>query len=97
MNLGIREAISLGPVLATHIASNTESFEKNDKLLEDYMLNRREKALQTIRLVKRIMGIAVILGSNRMFDLSYWLIRLMGMIPLAKRSVIWNLSGLGNR
>jgi len=97
MNLGIREAIKLGPVLATHIASDTESFEKNDKLLEDYMLNRRERALQTIRLVKRIMGVVAILGSDRMFDLSYWLIRLIGMIPLAKRSVIWSLSGLGNR
>ena len=64
MNLGIREAINLGPVLATHLASNTESLEKNDKLLEDYMLNRRERALQTICLVKRIMGVAAILGSN---------------------------------
>ena len=97
MNLGIREAINLGPVLATPLASNTESLEKNDKLLEDYMSNRRERALQTICLVKRIMGVAAILGSNRMFNLSYWLIRLIGMIPLAKRSTIWNLSGLGNR
>ncbi|KAF5380826.1 hypothetical protein D9615_003948 [Tricholomella constricta] len=97
MNLGIRDAISLGPVLAAHAASNNESLPKNDKLLEEYVTTRRDRALSTIRLTKRIMSIANVLGTAKLLDINYWFFRLVGRIPFVKRQIAWNLSGLGNR
>ncbi|KAG5642192.1 hypothetical protein DXG03_003430 [Asterophora parasitica] len=97
MNLGIRDAVTLGPVLATHAASDHDSLPKNDQLLEDHVRTRKDRALSTIRLTKRIMSIANVLGSASLLGITYWLFRVVGSIPLVRRQVAWNLSGLGNR
>ena len=95
MNLGIRDAIFLGPVLAAHVASTTA---ESNKRLEEYVGDRREKALSTIKLTKRIMGVAGTVGSSpHLYNLGFWIVRLLARIPLVKSLLVWNLSGLGNR
>lgn len=93
MNLGIRDAISLGVALATHIKSSS----KDNNILEEYALVRRSRALSTIRLTKRIMYVVSTLGATQLLGISYWGIRLFASIPFIRRLVAWNLSGLGNR
>ncbi|KAF8077953.1 hypothetical protein FPV67DRAFT_1570587 [Lyophyllum atratum] len=97
MNLGIRDAISLGPVLAAHAACTNESLPEKNKLLDDHVSTRHNRALATIRLTKKIMSIAGVLGAAKFLDINYWLLRLIFIIPLVRRQVAWNLSGLGNR
>jgi hypothetical protein len=93
MNLGIRDAIGLGVALVSHIKSSNE----DNKILGDYASTRRERALSTIRLTKRIMWVVGALGAIQPLNFSSWLIRLVGKIPAVRRVVAWNLSGLGNR
>jgi 2-polyprenyl-6-methoxyphenol hydroxylase-like FAD-dependent oxidoreductase len=98
MNLGIRDAIYLGPILAAHIASTADSLPENDRRLEEYAANRHERALSTIKLTKRIMGVAGTVSSTpTLSNIAYWFIRLMAKIPFVQRRLVWNLSGLGNR
>jgi len=97
MNLGIRDAISLGAPLAAHIMSTDETVAENDKALEEYIATRRERALTTIRLTKRIMGVANVLGTTRIVSFNYWLVKLIFKIPAVQGMVTWRLSGLGNR
>jgi len=94
MNLGIRDAISLGTTLAAHIKLTTDD---NSKILDDYVSTRRNRALTTIRLTKRVMHVAGVLGSTRLFDFNYWIFRLVANVPIIRRMIAWNLSGLGNR
>ena len=95
MNLGIRDAIFLAPVLAAHAASATA---ENNKRLEEYVGDRRERALSTIKLTKRIMGVASTVGSSpHLYNLGFWIVRLLAKIPLIKQRLVWSLSGLGNR
>jgi len=97
MNLGIRDAIALGPVLVAHVNSYNDSPAGNDAILEEYASTRRSRALTTIRLTKRIMTIAgVIASSARLFGL-HWLFSLIARVPFVQRAMAWNLSGLGNR
>ena len=98
MNLGIRDAISLGPMLAAHIASTGETRSKSDRLLEKYAATRRQRALTTIELTKRIMGLVRTVGWRQILTkLSLWVVRLGLKIPFVQRRAAWNLSGLGNR
>jgi len=98
MNLGIRDAIFLGPVLAAHVGSTPESLVENDKRLDEYVGDRRVRALSTIKLTKKMMGLASIAGSNRhLYRLGFWIVRLLAKIPMIRNKLVWNVSGLGNR
>ncbi|KAG6890702.1 hypothetical protein C0995_005075 [Termitomyces sp. Mi166 len=99
MNLGIRDAIFIGPALAVHATSNHDLLHSNDHLLEECVATRRARALSTIRLTKRIMSVLNVFGavSGGLFNISYWLFKLVGMLPVFRRQIAWNLSGLGNR
>lgn len=99
MNLGIRDAIFIGPALAAHAMSNSDSLYFNDRMLEECVATRHARALSTIRLTKRIMSILNVFGatSGGFLNISYWLFRLVGMIPFARRKIAWHLSGLGNK
>jgi len=98
MNLGIRDAISLGPVLAAHIASTDETRSASDRLLEEYAVTRRRRALTTIKLTKRIMGLVRTVGWRQILTkLSLLVVRLGLKLPFVRRRAAWNLSGLGNR
>lgn len=94
MNLGIRDAVGLGSALAIHISSTSDD---KDKILQDYVATRRVRALSTIHLSKKVMGVMGVLGSAQLLSLKYWVIRLLGMIPFVRRKIVWSLSGLGNR
>ncbi|KAG6900898.1 hypothetical protein C0993_010017 [Termitomyces sp. T159_Od127] len=97
MNLGIRDAILIGPALAAHAMSDDDSLSFNDRLLEECVATRRARALSTIRLTKRIMSMLNVFGATSVLNISYWLFRLLGKIPLFRRRIAWHLSGLGNR
>jgi len=97
MNLGIRDAIALGSVLAAHMDSPNDSLSNSDAILEEYASTRRSRALSTIKLTKRIMAIAnVLANSTQLFGLR-WLFSSIAGIPFIQRTMAWNLSGLGNR
>ncbi|KAF9053795.1 FAD/NAD(P)-binding domain-containing protein [Hymenopellis radicata] len=88
MNLGLRDAISLAPVLLQGTAP-----------LEDWARTRRLRALTTIRMTKQIGALSnLLLSKNPIVSwLTFWLFRIMNSIPLVRRQMVWNLSGLGNR
>ncbi|GLB34962.1 putative FAD NAD-P-binding domain-containing protein [Lyophyllum shimeji] len=97
MNLGIRDAISLGPVLAAHATASTESLPEQDKVLEKHVAARHDRALSTIKLTKRIMAVASFLGAAKLLNINYWLLNLLFKVPFVRNQIAWNLSGLGNR
>ena len=99
MNLGIRDAIGLGSVLAEHvkIVPGTPQAAVLPLPLQAYGEARYKSAAKVIRLTKRIMGFAATLGTTKTINLQYWLIRLLGMIPPFKSMIAWQVSGLGNR
>ncbi|KAH0583881.1 hypothetical protein H2248_009475 [Termitomyces sp. 'cryptogamus'] len=99
MNLGIRDAIYMGPALTAHATSHNDSLPSSDRLLEECVATRRAQALSTIRLTKRIMSVLNRFGAagGGLFNVSYWLFRLVGMMPFFRRQIAWNLSGLGNK
>jgi len=97
MNLGIRDAIAFGPALATHVNQNTPLVTSGSNPLQVYGQNRRTSALSVIRLTKRIMGGVSTLGTTRVVDVPYWILRFLGVIPAVKRMIAWQVSGLGNQ
>ena len=98
MNLGIRDAITLGPVLAAHIASTDETRGENNRMLEEYASTRRRRALTTIQLTKRILTAIGAVGSTQLLrNLIFMAMKFLMKIPFVQRRAAWNLSGLGNR
>jgi 2-polyprenyl-6-methoxyphenol hydroxylase-like FAD-dependent oxidoreductase len=97
MNLGIRDAIALGSVIAAHMDSYNHSLAGSDAILEEYASTRRSRALSTIRLTKQIMSIAGVLASSTQLFGLQWLFSLIARIPFIQRAMAWNMSGLGNR
>ncbi|KAG6849580.1 hypothetical protein H0H93_007283 [Arthromyces matolae] len=100
MNLGIRDAIFIGPALAAHAMSDDQSLTVNDCQLEDCVATRRSRALSTIKLTKQIMSTLGVFGvdSNGIFgNIKYWIFKLLGMMPAVRNQIAWNLSGLGSR
>ncbi|KIM37299.1 hypothetical protein M413DRAFT_13452 [Hebeloma cylindrosporum] len=89
MNLGIRDAIALGPALAAHM--NLKTSDPNP--LEVYGQLRRTSALSVIRLTKRIMGTVSTLGTTRVVDVPYWVLRLLSVVPAVKRMIAWQNTG----
>ncbi|KAG5652742.1 hypothetical protein H0H81_003883 [Sphagnurus paluster] len=94
MNLGLRDAISLGPVLAAHASSDDTTLPEHDRLLEEHVATRYERALSTIGLTKRFMSMVMILGTTKILR---HLFKFIGMVPFVKRYMAWNVSGLGAR
>jgi 2-polyprenyl-6-methoxyphenol hydroxylase-like FAD-dependent oxidoreductase len=99
MNLGIRDAVELGSALVAHmiLKDTPETQQSEVDPLKVYGDARRASALTVIRLTKRIMGTVNALGTTRIVDLQYWILRLLGSMPLVKRMIAWQVSGLGNR
>ena len=78
-------------ILAAHVASVTV---ENNKRLKEYVGDRRERALSTIKFTKRILGVATIAGSNsQLYNLGFWIVRLLPRVQLTKRRLVRNLSG----
>lgn len=94
MNLGIRDAIGLGKVIAEHIQSpNSQS-----QSLRDYAEDRHQKALQVIGLTKTIGGsVGNALSNSWLFSPLLWIFGALGNLSFINRKIVWRLSGLGNR
>ena len=97
MNLGLRDAIGLAPVLVKHMEQFPQDPSSADKVLEDYASTRHARAISTIRLTKRAMGTIGMLGAlsqgwARQF---LWIVRLVLKVPFVTGAMAWEASGLG--
>ncbi|KAI0818587.1 hypothetical protein BC629DRAFT_1463013 [Irpex lacteus] len=108
MNLGLRDAIFLGPVLATHIkqtSQRTSSPVTADISLEEWAKSRHERALKVIRLTKALLTtirwkdeITWYYGflPVNMVKLRQWVLWVGDITGYTKRMAAWQLSGLQN-
>ncbi len=94
MNLGIRDAIGLGPVIAAHIKSS--SFEETTSL-QEYASLRYQRALHTIKTTKRIMALLGALVSKSIIPITYIIFSIATKIPFVRNMIVWDVSGLGSR
>jgi len=103
MNLGLRDAVSLGPAIATHI--NQSQSSATDAVLQEYASVRRSRALTVIRLTKTMINIMGAPAASKWFR---WLpislgairntiFRIIGKFQFVRSLVAWRLSGLGMR
>jgi len=94
MSLGIRDAISLGPVLKAHIDS--ANGVASDTLFEEWATSRHKHAISVVALTKRTLGI--ITASRRVWSpllkLGFAVLRFLGTFKFVKRMVAYRLSGL---
>ncbi|KAJ7481922.1 hypothetical protein FB451DRAFT_1171051 [Mycena latifolia] len=95
MSLGIRDAISLGPVLKSHIDLSAQRVA-SDKLLHEWAARRHERALAVVAITKQALSLVTAQG-NTWFPLQ-WLgfsiLRFLGQFALVKRMVAYRMSGL---
>ncbi|KAF8330660.1 hypothetical protein F5887DRAFT_1178537 [Amanita rubescens] len=97
MNLGLRDAIGLAPVLVKHMELFPQDPSAADKLLEEYASTRYDRAVGTIRLTKRSMNVITSLGamsSSWAWPL-LWIISLVFKVPFVTGTMVWEMSGLG--
>ncbi|KAF5366241.1 hypothetical protein D9758_005747 [Tetrapyrgos nigripes] len=98
MNLGLRDAVGLGAVVAKHIQSLTgpdANTNSNLELLQGFAKERHGRASRQIAMTKRF---AWFVGSlMNPWSIQYWVLYVMGKIPFFKKKLVWQLSGLGNR
>jgi 2-polyprenyl-6-methoxyphenol hydroxylase-like FAD-dependent oxidoreductase len=81
MNLGIRDALGLAPLLATYLNTSLNDGDARDRgknEVEEYLIKRHQKALQQVRLSKRLLIAMTIFSAGGLFDLQYWGMRLLG-------------------
>ena len=105
MNLGLRDAVSLGPVLAEHIKQGQHTGAR-DARLRQWADSRHAQALNVIGLAKRMLAWAgmkneisfyygiIPVNWFRIRNLELWLGDVTGYIG---RKMPWALSGLLNR
>ncbi|KIP09123.1 hypothetical protein PHLGIDRAFT_116686 [Phlebiopsis gigantea 11061_1 CR5-6] len=108
MNLGIRDAVFLGPVLAAHVARAAAGDADRaalDAPLQAWAANRHETALKVIRLAKAGLARASIKDETTWYlgfvpvnwlklrNFMLWIMTSTGIMP---RLVPWQLSGLKN-
>lgn len=100
MNLGIRDAVGLGGVIAAHLKLSQSPPDETadvDKVLRDYASARYARAVSTIRLTKRLAMLTNVMQASAFNGLLYWVIKVLGSIGLVRRLMAWRLSGLGSR
>ncbi|KAJ3866386.1 FAD/NAD(P)-binding domain-containing protein [Lentinula novae-zelandiae] len=111
MNLGLRDAAGLGPVLADHIrrresklsAPGARNWDVNDMdfdttTLEDYAASRRIRGLENIRLTKDFTNILNFVSRPHLLSrLLLWIFKLLLSLSIFQSRLVYRLSGLGNR
>ena len=110
MNLGIRDAISLAPVLMEHLRQSANIEAPEDRAMIDHSLRkwgdwRHEQALKVIALAKGVLSFATwenkvqwyfgVIPINWVWIRS-WMLRLQEATGMRKRNP-FKLSGLANR
>ena len=110
MNLGLRDAVFLGPVLAEHLkrstGAETVSRAELDAPLKEWAAWRHEQALKVIALAKGLMSIATWQDKTTWYfgfipvnwvSVRNFLFWVGGVTGTAKKRAPWRLSGLQNR
>ncbi|CAK5266219.1 unnamed protein product [Mycena citricolor] len=91
MSLGLRDSISLGPVLSAHLGA-----PENDSGLLEWARWRHERALEVIKLTEHGMGL--ISSPRKMWAPVRWVvftvIRMLGRLRFVRRAVAFRTSGL---
>jgi 2-polyprenyl-6-methoxyphenol hydroxylase-like FAD-dependent oxidoreductase len=102
MNLGLRDAVMLGPVLAT--ALTTGSYPETDELVRAYMTVRRDRALKVIGMTKFMAGAVGMSPSIRkkfawspikFYTVRDWVLWFLGKSSWVRRTLAYRFSGLG--
>ncbi|KAJ7050392.1 FAD/NAD-P-binding domain-containing protein [Mycena amicta] len=101
MSLGIRDAISLGPVLRSLIDEQSVHPD-GDRLLEDWGASRHARALAVIALTKRALGLALISSRGGLLWtplrwIGLTLLRFFSRFQFVQRAAAYRISGLGER
>ena len=110
MNLGLRDAVTLGPVLAAHLRASTQTAVQPARATLDAPLRtwanvRHERALTVIRLVKTIVSAGglkdEVTWHYGVVPINWVKVRnfvlwLGGVTGTTKSTVPWRLSGLLN-
>ncbi|AKK28550.1 NAD(P)/FAD-dependent oxidoreductase [Mycobacterium sp. EPa45] len=89
MNLGIEDAVLLGECLSRVLAG------ESDSLLDDYALSRRRSAERVVALAGRLTELAI--ASPRRRPIRNVVMRLAGKVPMVRRALAMQLSGLDRR
>ncbi|KAJ3712923.1 hypothetical protein C8R42DRAFT_594142 [Lentinula raphanica] len=108
MNLGLRDAAGLGPILAEHIrvtekihATTTidgqAEFVADTTALETYAASRRERGLNNIQLTKRLMRIVGFVMKPHLFNWPLWLLLFFSHVRMIKSVLVYRLGGFSNR
>lgn len=102
MNLGLRDATGLGPILAEHIRKaalkNSDPHDEGDTAaLESYAASRRILGLGNIKFTKDFMGAIDFVMRPHFLSWPVWALRILSHFAIFKRQVAYRLSGLGNR
>lgn len=112
MNLGLRDAIFLGPVLVKHINQSrgwqttpATQTSNPDDILRNFASVRRKRALAVIRMTKVMLSLMGAPAASKWF---WWfpvsfgtirnaILRILGRFPFVKSMAAWRVSGLGVR
>jgi len=105
MNLGLRDGVFLGEVLTRHIrAAETKPLWDADAILHEFAAVRRVRAVQVIKLTKRILALEGMKYRERMawwFPIDSetfrkWVFWMFDRIPFVVSNMVWETSGLGS-
>jgi len=112
MNLGLRDAIFLGPVLVKHMNQSRErqptsatQISDPDAILRKFASVRRKRALAVIRMTKVMLSVMGAPAASKWF---WWfpvsfgtirntILRILGQFAFVRRMAAWRVSGLGVR
>ncbi|KAE9399094.1 FAD/NAD(P)-binding domain-containing protein [Gymnopus androsaceus JB14] len=104
MNLGLRDATGLGPILSEHIRKRELAKERlgdgdgeDTTDLESYAALRRIRGLGNIKLTKDMVGAVGFVMRPHLMSWPVWVLRILSHISVFKRKLAYRLSGLGNR
>lgn len=111
MNLGLRDAISLGSVIANHLRDSSQpstdaQTKAKDKGLRAWADNRRLQGLTVINLTRNLLGMAN--AKNKItwsygfipfnkFTFRNMLLRVITQFSFVRKQIAFKISGLGNR
>ncbi|KAJ3828191.1 FAD/NAD(P)-binding domain-containing protein [Lentinula raphanica] len=104
MNLGLRDATGLGPVLAQHIRA-TEKIQVTpvDEIivdttaLESYAASRRERGLNNIHFTKTFIRIVNFVLKPHFLNWPLWLLIFISYFKMFERKLVYRLGGLSNQ
>ncbi|KAJ3725481.1 FAD/NAD-P-binding domain-containing protein [Lentinula raphanica] len=110
MNLGLRDATGLGPVLAEHIRA-TEKIQVlqvtpvngetevvvDTTALETYAASRRDRGLNNIHFTKTFIRIVNFVLKPHFLNWPLWLLIFISYFKMFERKLVYRLGGLSNR